>query len=331
MERIINALYKAYGLQITKVKNIEYGLWEESFEVWTLTEKFFAKRFWKKDRIETRHDEMLRGLLLSQELRANGFPVPELIFTKNKMPLAHIDGETYEVTEWVEGNTFHPGELPKEGAYSMGCLLGKFHSFFQVDKQYKYLELPSPLAAIQKCKKLLCQYEHFSGKFADNAKQVLSEQIEILELLPRDFLQGMITMSRVGLTFNSFWVEQIIFNDKFEVNALIDWTDGAGRIGCWAGDIDTALHISAFDKDAIVQFCRGYQNFNYLTKEEWESVFNLTCYKHLCDTWIFDSWVKKYNRRMEHWENITIKWSIQVPIRFYQWREIKELVLQFAN
>lgn len=28
------------------------------------------------------------------------------------------------------------------------------------------------------------------------------------------------------------------------------------------------------------------------------------------------------------WEKIATKWSAQVPIRFYQWREIKESILE---
>jgi len=192
--------------------------------------------------------------------------------TKDKKPLAHVEDETYEVTEWIDGCTFHPGELPLAGAYSMGSLLGKFHSFFEFNNQYKTLKVPNPLESVEKFKILLSQYETISGEFTDVAKQVLWEQISILESLPSDFLNGMTNKSRFGTTYSSFWVEQIIFNNKLEVSALIDWTDGAGRVGCLADDIDCGLHLSALNKDGIIAFCKGYQNFNPMTKDEWKEI-----------------------------------------------------------
>jgi Ser/Thr protein kinase RdoA (MazF antagonist) len=269
---------------------------------------------------------MVNGILLSQELRANGFPIPELILTKSMEPLAYIGDETYQVTEWVNGKTFHPGELSKEGAYSMGCLLGKFHSYFQSNNQYKLIELPSPSTTASKCENLLLKFEYLTGKFPNHAKQILSENIKILKTISDDHIRNLNTKSRIGTVYNSFWVEQVLFDDKDEIKALVDWTDGAGRTGCLIEDIDTAIHISALDKDAIIAFCNGYQKFNPLAAEEWDSVTNLICYRHLADTWTFDSWFDKNNRRMEHWENVAINWITQIPIRFYQWEEIRQLV-----
>lgn len=331
MEKVINALNKAYGLKVVGIEKIEYGLWEESFQIRTSSNKYYAKRFWKKDRIKNKYQEMLQGLELSQLLRAKGFPIPELILTIDKKPLAYVDDETYEVTEWIDGCSFHPGELPLEGTYSMGSLLGRFHSFFEFNNQYKTLEFAKPLESIKKLKILLSKYEVVSGEFSNMASQVISEQISILESLPSDFLNTMTNKSRFGTTFNSFWVEQIIFNNKLEVSALIDWTDGAGSVGCLAGDIDCGIHLSALKKEGIVEFCKGYQEFNPMSKNEWESIIDYFVYKHLNDTWIYESWLNKYNRRMDHWEKIAAKWSAQVPIRFYQWREIKESILEIMR
>jgi len=61
VEKVIDALNKAYGLKVIGIKKIEYGLWEESFEIKTSTNKYYAKRFWKKDRIKNRYQEMLQG------------------------------------------------------------------------------------------------------------------------------------------------------------------------------------------------------------------------------------------------------------------------------
>lgn len=328
MEKVIDAINKAYGLKITEIEKIEYGLWEESFKIRTSSDIYYAKRFWRKDRIKNRYDEMVRGLELSQVLRAKGFPAPELILTKDKKILAHVEDETYEVTEWVEGSTYHPGELPLKGAYSMGSLLGKFHSFFEFNDRYKTLELHNPLESVEKFKSLLLKYETISGEFARMARQVLSEKINILESLSSDFLNSKTIKSRFGNTYNSFWVEQIIYNNKMEVAALIDWTDGAGREGYLADDIDCGLHLSALTKDGIVEFCRGYQELNPMTKEEWEAVINLFIYKHLNDTWIYESWLNKHNRRMEHWEKIASIWDAQIPIRFHQRKEIKESIMK---
>lgn len=328
MQRVIEDLYKGYGFKIIDIKKIEYGLWEESFEVQTQNKKYFAKRFWRKSRVETRYNEMLHGLLLSQELRAKGFPVPELILTKSMEPLAHIDNETYLVTEWIDGKTFHPGELSEEQAFSMGCLLGKFHSYFQVDAQYESIELPKPSEAVIRCENLLLQFETHSGEFANQAKKILNKEIQILKSITDDYIKSLNTISRVGPIYGSFWAEQVLFDHDHKINALVDWTDGAGRIGCWIEDMDTAIHVSAFHKEAILAFCRGYQRHNQIKKEEWESVLNLACYTHLTDTWIFDSWLNKTNRRMEHWEKIALCWITQIPIRYHQWGEIRKQIIE---
>lgn len=327
MERVPAALYQAYGLEISKIERIKYGLREECFAVWTSSKKYFAKRFWYKERIKNRYDQMLHGLELSQFLRTKGFPVPELLLTKEGKTLGYVDGEVYQVTEWIDGDTYYPGELPIKGAYAMGRLLGKFHSFFEVKEEYKQIQLPAPLELVGKCKNLLLHFEPFSEPFANMAKQLLKEQINILESLPHDFVKDRVTISRVGPVYSSFWVEQIIFDENLEVKALIDWTDGAGRVDTWIDDINTALCTSAFDKDAILAFYRGYQEVNPISKEEWDSVLNLICYKRLGNTGIYDSWLNKNNRRMEYWEKTAAKWCRQVPVRFYQWQELKEAVI----
>lgn len=65
MEKVIDALNKAYGLKVTEIERIEYGLWEESFKLRTNSDVYFAKRFWRKDRIKNRYDEMVRGKHIS--------------------------------------------------------------------------------------------------------------------------------------------------------------------------------------------------------------------------------------------------------------------------
>ena len=79
MEKVIDALNKAYGLKVIGIEKIEYGLWEESFEIRTSSNKYYAKRFRKKDKIKNKYQEMLQVLELIQLLRTKDFQAPEII------------------------------------------------------------------------------------------------------------------------------------------------------------------------------------------------------------------------------------------------------------
>jgi len=121
-------------------------------------------------------------------LRKKGFPIPKLLYTFHGKPFAHVDNECYQVNEWIQGNTYHPGELTREGAYSMGNLLGRFHSFCADNKSAREIQLPTPSEGIRCCKDMLERYKPYEREFADVAKAVLSEQIAILEALLDNFL-----------------------------------------------------------------------------------------------------------------------------------------------
>ncbi|RKN64579.1 hypothetical protein [Paenibacillus ginsengarvi] len=127
MDKLIKALEEQYGIKANDVKRIQYGLWEESFCILAGSKKWYAKRFWYKERVEKRYDRMIRGLELSQSLREYDFPAPLLIKTRQGKLLAHVENETYQVNEWISGHTYHPGQLPEREAFYMGQLLGKFH------------------------------------------------------------------------------------------------------------------------------------------------------------------------------------------------------------
>jgi len=159
MDKLTKALEESYGLKIIKTERIEYGLWEESFSVWTESDRWFAKRFWRKERVEKRYDEMINGVELSQRLREKGFPVPKLLYTSNGKPFAHVENECYQVNQWIQGNTYHPGELTREGAYSMGNLLGRFHSFCADNNSVKEIQLPTPSEGIRCCKDMFERYK----------------------------------------------------------------------------------------------------------------------------------------------------------------------------
>jgi Ser/Thr protein kinase RdoA (MazF antagonist) len=328
VDKLIKALQEAYRLDVIHIDRIDFGLWEESFAVRTESGKYYAKRFWRKERIDTRYHEMLHGLILSQELRKNGFPAPKIIVSLDNMPITKIEGDYYLVTEWIDGKTFHPGELPHPGAFEMGCLLGKFHSHFPSEKKYEYLQVSHPTESYARCEKMMQLLIPHHGVFVDRAKEILAEQMNILAALPSDLTEELNLISRLGTVYGSYWVEQVMFNEANEIIALIDWTDGAGRKGSLLGDLDTAVHISAFGKEMIFDFFKGYHREYRLSEEEWLAVVNMICFGHLGDVWIYDSWLRQTNRRMEHWEKTAIRWLEQIPRRYYDWNDMKEFIVE---
>ena len=262
-------------------------------------------------------------------MRKKGFPIPKRVYTFDGKPFAHVDNECYQVNEWIQGNTYHPGELTREGAYSMGNLLGRFHSFCADNKSAREIQLPTPSEGIRCCKDMLERYKPYEGEFADMAKAVLSEQIAILEALPDNFFRDLKLVATEGTIYNSFWIEQLMFKNNWEAAALIDWTDGAGKKGFWADDIVCGAHLSALGLEEIIAYCRGYHDANPLCKEEWSTVLAMLCYGHVAQTNFLFPWLQQTNRRMEHWEKIAVTWHTQIPKRYYQWQELKERVLEF--
>src|SRR5579859_5212955 len=116
LDRLAGVLDTAYGLTLARAEPIDFGIWEESCSVWAELSRLHVKRFWRRDR---RRDVMLHGLELSQLLRRQGIPAPEVVRTLTGDLLATVDGETYQVTTWVDGCCYHPGNLPLVSARGM--------------------------------------------------------------------------------------------------------------------------------------------------------------------------------------------------------------------
>jgi Ser/Thr protein kinase RdoA (MazF antagonist) len=76
LEELARLLRTYYGLTLLEAVHIDYGMWEESFRVDTDQGRVFAKRFLRKER---QTDYMLRGIQVSQELRAQGVPAPRVL------------------------------------------------------------------------------------------------------------------------------------------------------------------------------------------------------------------------------------------------------------
>jgi Ser/Thr protein kinase RdoA (MazF antagonist) len=255
--------------------------------------------------------------------------VPSLVRGKQGEWLVEADGTFVQVNEWIEGRSFHPGELPQREAHRMGELLGKFHRSFAAEVVPSRSPYHSPGEAIAKCNHLLQQFEAVQdgGDFPAIASEVLREQITLLQELPADIGWRLPAPTLGGVCFGSYWVEQLLFKPDGQVAALVDWTDGAGEIGHWIGDIVTGLHLSALDEGGIRAFCSGYQAEHPLPPAEWQAAAAMLCYGHLADTNFLEGWLNRSYRDLAHWERISESWQRRVPERFRRWREIEGMLM----
>lgn len=327
MNQLSLVLQQYYGLRVREATHIDYGMWEESFRVETDRGRFFAKRFMRKDR---KLDVMIHGLELSERLRLQGFPTPRLVPTRDGDLLAHHEGERYQVTEWVEGQGYRAGRIPPAAVAAMGALLGRFHRLTGPAEPQPEDWFESPVEAAGRCEALLARYAGRPEPFAAFAREVLQEQVAVLRTLPRDFHVSLPAPALGGHIYNSFWVEQVLFKPDGQVAALVDWTDGTGRVGYWAGDLDCAIHVSGLDHEATLLFAKAYQAENPLPPSEWRVVAALLCYGHLASTNFLSSWLTRPYRRMDGWEETSMVWHGQILPRFRQWGELEAELVNLA-
>lgn len=318
MEQFAHVLRDHYGLLLRSATYIDYGMWEESFRIETDQGRFFAKRFMRKER---QSPAMLRGIFLSQQLREQGFPAPRVLPTRAGELLAEVDGERYQVTEWAEGRTYHPGELPPEACGPMGALLGRLHRVLGPGEVPPAEALPTPGEALRRCEALLERYAYRPEPFAAVAREVLESQIAVLCRLPAGMAAELPRPRLGGPVFNSFWVEQVLFRPDGSVSALIDWTDGAGKAGYWCDDLDIGIHLSALDLPAARTFMQGYLSENPLPADERAALVAELCYGHLASTNFLSGWFARPYRRMADWEATATLWHRQVVPRFLAWKE----------
>ena len=107
--------------------------------------------------------------------------------------------------------------------------------------------------------------------------------------------------------------------------------NAAEKIGCLIEDIDIGIHLSVLSEKGIVKLCKRYHDNHPMNVEECESFINLFFYKHLGDTWVYESWLSKHNRRIYHWEEIAIRWITSIPKRYYRREDIKKGILDVLN
>lgn len=323
------ALAEAYGLQLVEAHSIDYGMWEEAFRIETDQGRFFAKRILRKDR---KSGEMIRGLELSQQLREQGFPAPVVLRARSGSLLVEHGGERYLVTEWVEGRTYRPGQLPKQAAEAMGGLLGRFHRMTAAEWQPDWGggAFSSPVDAATGCRALLERYADRSEPFAAVAREVLAAQLDALAEVPADLHLRLPHPRLGGPCFNSYWAEQLLFDPACEVAALVDWTDGAGKPGHWVSDLALGIHLSALDLEHAVAFAGAYQAENPLPEGEWRALAARLCYGHLASTNFLGGWFARPYRRMADWEETSAVWHRQIVPRFREWAEWEEALVRIG-
>jgi Ser/Thr protein kinase RdoA (MazF antagonist) len=213
----------------------------------------------------------------------------------------------------------------------MGEVLGRFHRSFAQEEVPVRSPYRSPHMAIAECEALEQKFAEAEGDFAAIALKVLREQIALLRELPDDIGWRLPAPSLGGVTFGSFWVEQVLFHPDGQVAALVDWTDGAGETGHWASDIVCGLHLSALDEEGILAFCSGYQAEHPLPAAEWRAVAAMLCYGHLANTNFLGGWLEKSYRRMADWERISEPWHRMVPERYRRWKDIEAGIVRIAE
>ncbi|MFZ5825551.1 MAG: hypothetical protein ACOY94_14730 [Bacillota bacterium] len=145
-----------------------------------------------------------------------------------------------------------------------------------------------------------------------------------------DSLRSPVTPMTLGMK-STLWVEQVLFRPDGEVAALVDWTDGAGRVGFLVEDLDTGIHLSALDLEGIGAFVAGYQSENPLPEQEWRALAALLCYGHLASTNFLGGWFARPYRRMQEWEETSTLWHRLVPWRFNARAEVEETILAASS
>jgi len=318
VDQLALILREDYGLTLHSAAHIDYGIWEESFRIETDRGRFFAKRFLRKSR---QTEAMLRGIQTSQQLREQGFPAPMVIPTRSGALLLETGGKRYQVTEWAEGRSYHPGELPLEAVAPMGALLGRLHRLLGPAEVPPAPPLPSPAEALRECQALLERYDYRPEPFAAVAREVLEGQIALLARLPAGLSADLPRPRLGGRVFNSFWVEQLLFRPDGSVSALVDWTDGAGRPGHWCGDLELAIHLSAFDLPTACRFLEAYWSENPLPGQELVALAAELCYGYLASTNFLSGWFARPYRRMADWEATAALWHRQIVPRFLAWKD----------
>lgn len=85
----------------------------------------------RRNHRQSRAEERIYRHRLMRYLREHGLPAPALIPTKDGETLLELEGRTYEISEFVQGEAFNPAR--PDQAWNLGHMLARYH---QVTRNY---------------------------------------------------------------------------------------------------------------------------------------------------------------------------------------------------
>jgi len=123
MEKIIEILNQNYPLYFTRVE-LTRDMGSTSYTAFSGNNKYFLRVI-----NPAFFNTAIHGAGIQIFLQNQDFPVPLIIFTKENLPFARIEGRLYILYEFIEGDDSDP----EQDAEAIGALVGKLH---QVMKAY---------------------------------------------------------------------------------------------------------------------------------------------------------------------------------------------------
>jgi homoserine kinase type II len=192
----IKSVLNFYDLgELKTTRRVDRGVVNDNW----LIKTFWGRYFLKRRHPELKNAELIRGQHeLIQHLRHRGFPAPAVIPTRRGETLLILDGEFYEIQEYIEGK---PYEQANEAHFIAAAIaLGLYHAHVQnflpqdlcfVDRLYCPTVLTSNLSNLSE--ELTCNK---GSQFADVIKALashamdLSSRLSSYEQLPRLVIHG---------------------------------------------------------------------------------------------------------------------------------------------
>lgn len=196
---------------------VEQGVVNDNWIVETVRGRYFLKR----RHPELKNAELIRAQHeLIQHLRHSGFPAPAIIPTQRGETLLILDGEFYEIQEFIEGK---PYEQTNEAHFiAAATALGFYHAYVQNftsqalcngDRLYCPIVLTSNLSILS-IELELCQgspFADFVQALASHAMD-LSSRLSSCEQLPRLVIHG--DYHAGNLIFKNDYIVGVVDYDK---------------------------------------------------------------------------------------------------------------------
>lgn len=192
----IKSVLNFYDLgELKTICRVEQGVVNDNWLIETVRGRYFLKR----RHPELKNAELIRGQHeLIQHLRHRGFPAPAFMPTHQGETLLILDGEYYEIQEFIEGK---PYEQTNETHFiAAATALGLYHTYVQsfisqdlchVDRLYCPIVLTANLSALSK-ELAFYQGSPFAEVIEALASRAmdLSSRLSSYEQLPRLVIHG---------------------------------------------------------------------------------------------------------------------------------------------